>query len=287
MYLKRIKLENIRSHGSIDIEFDEASYAGWHVVIGDNGAGKSTLVRAIALALAGPMEIAALRQDWRDWLRRGCAAGLISLLIDSDPNVDKKTGRGRHVASLRFSVVDGGPRGASVAVAAEDHDNVKAKSYVWGTGRGWFSASYGPFRRFTGGNKEYEKLFYSNPKLAPHLTVFGEDVALTEALAWLHQIFADVRRVLDEMCSGPRRCGYCEDSCADEIEHIRPKDPVSRVRVLLGQLFVRLRTLQRAQGQSVRGVRRGWRHPNRGLTDRQRSGHPSTIGEAGVREPPR
>src|SRR5690606_136558 len=28
----------------------------------------------------------------------------------------------------------------------------------------------------------------SNPKVAPHLTVFGEDVALTEALAWLHQL---------------------------------------------------------------------------------------------------
>ena len=26
------------------------------------------------------------------------------------------------------------------------------------------------------------------------------------------------------MCSGARRCGYCEDSVGDEIEHIRPKD---------------------------------------------------------------
>ncbi len=25
------------------------------------------------------------------------------------------------------------------------------------------------------------------------------------------------------MCSGARRCCYCEDSCADEIEHIKPK----------------------------------------------------------------
>lgn len=35
--------------------------------------------------------------------------------------------------------------------------------------------------------------------------------------------FIEIRRVLDEMCQGARRCGYCEDSCADEIEHIRPK----------------------------------------------------------------
>ena len=26
------------------------------------------------------------------------------------------------------------------------------------------------------------------------------------------------------MCSGARRCGYCEDSVGDEVEHIKPKD---------------------------------------------------------------
>jgi uncharacterized protein (TIGR02646 family) len=26
------------------------------------------------------------------------------------------------------------------------------------------------------------------------------------------------------MCSGARRCAYCEDSAADEVEHVRPKD---------------------------------------------------------------
>ena len=36
--------------------------------------------------------------------------------------------------------------------------------------------------------------------------------------------FRVVRRKLTEMCSGARRCGYCEDSAADEVEHIKPKD---------------------------------------------------------------
>ncbi|MCI0486337.1 MAG: hypothetical protein L0229_07025 [Blastocatellia bacterium] len=35
--------------------------------------------------------------------------------------------------------------------------------------------------------------------------------------------FRVVRSSLTEMCSGARRCGYCEDSCADEVEHIKPK----------------------------------------------------------------
>ncbi|MCC2668141.1 MAG: hypothetical protein K0Q72_612 [Armatimonadetes bacterium] len=36
--------------------------------------------------------------------------------------------------------------------------------------------------------------------------------------------FKSVKQVLSGMCSGVRRCVYCEDSLADEVEHIKPKD---------------------------------------------------------------
>lgn len=36
--------------------------------------------------------------------------------------------------------------------------------------------------------------------------------------------FDAVKQSLTEMCSGVRRCAYCEDSLADEVEHFRPKD---------------------------------------------------------------
>lgn len=36
--------------------------------------------------------------------------------------------------------------------------------------------------------------------------------------------FDEIKVVLDSMCSGSRRCMYCEDSAADEVEHIHPKD---------------------------------------------------------------
>jgi hypothetical protein len=35
--------------------------------------------------------------------------------------------------------------------------------------------------------------------------------------------FRIVRATLAEMCVGPIRCAYCEDSLADEIEHVAPK----------------------------------------------------------------
>ena len=60
-----------------------------------------------------------------------------------------------------------------------------AKRSVWGGGNGWFSASFGPFRRFTGGDREMDKLFEAFPRLAAHLSAFGENVALGESLRWL------------------------------------------------------------------------------------------------------
>lgn len=36
--------------------------------------------------------------------------------------------------------------------------------------------------------------------------------------------FDEVKLALDRSCPGIRRCHYCQDSCADEVEHIRPKD---------------------------------------------------------------
>ncbi|MCY4468949.1 MAG: hypothetical protein OXC08_09525 [Thiotrichales bacterium] len=39
-----------------------------------------------------------------------------------------------------------------------------------------------------------------------------------------NRTFAAVRKELADLCSGTRRCMYCEDSVADEVEHFRPKD---------------------------------------------------------------
>jgi len=36
--------------------------------------------------------------------------------------------------------------------------------------------------------------------------------------------FREIRDTLSQMCSGSRRCMYCEDSASDEVEHYLPKD---------------------------------------------------------------
>lgn len=188
MYVKEVVLSNIRSIQSLTWEFPETPTPGWHVVIGDNGAGKSSFLRAIALALVGPKEAIALRQDWNEWLRRGEPLGTIKVSLDWDERNDRFVGKGKLpknfflMAGLVFERAPNNPEQVHLIKPGIQLDPERS---IWGDGEGWFCASYGPFRRFAGGDKDQEKLFYSNPKLARHLSVFGEAVALSECLEWL------------------------------------------------------------------------------------------------------
>jgi hypothetical protein len=186
MYLRRVRIKNIRSITDLDWSIKPAKGPGWHVVIGDNGAGKSTFLRSIALALVGPKEAFALRQNWNDWLSRGKTSGEIKLDISYNSKLDRFSGSGNigrvfPPVQLNFS-----RQQKEVELKASTKTN--ANRTVWGNKSGWFSASYGPFRRFAGGDKDVDRIFISNPKLASHLSVFGENVALTESLNWLKDL---------------------------------------------------------------------------------------------------
>ena len=190
MYVRRLQITNIRSIDSLDLRFSASQTAGWHVILGSNGAGKSSVVRSLALALSGPKEAAALRQNWSNWKRFGAEEAAIKLQVEVDPkDIFTKTGRRTDTidVELLFNAVESSIGGPRVDVAPGTGQQVGGRS-IWGTNAGWFSASFGPFRRFTGGDQAYDRLFFSNPRLAPHLSAFGEDVALTEGLRWLREL---------------------------------------------------------------------------------------------------
>ena len=58
----------------------------------------------------------------------------------------------------------------------------------WQQRSGWFSASYGPFRRFTGGDREEERLREARPISGRHLSLFRENISLTGTLRWLESL---------------------------------------------------------------------------------------------------
>jgi len=190
MHIRQIHIKNIKSIRELtwDIPADKAK--GWHVVLGDNGAGKSTLLKSIAVALLGPRESYGLRQPWDAWLRDGCDVGEIELQIAWNPDFDGFAGKGTIPAADTLL-----PLGLKLARADDDtktpsFEPLKSKPdpnrHVWGSERGWFAASYGPFRRFTGGVGRVEQSTSGTLlRLNRHLSLYGEGIALTEGLEWL------------------------------------------------------------------------------------------------------
>lgn len=199
MHLRRIHIRNLRSIGELEWKLpDDAKGPGWHVVLGDNGAGKSTFLQAIAIALIGPKELPALRQSWHGWLKRDAEEAVVDLVLSpAEPSSTRPAGV-RFLRVQRAGESEGETVELSASAASEAYAQTRNAGNLWGpwVAGGWFSASYGPFRRFAGGDPAQEELFTSNPKLARHLSLFGEAVALTEALRWLQSLrFAQLEDV--------------------------------------------------------------------------------------------
>lgn len=173
MYLKSVNIRNIRSITDFKMEFSE--YPGWHVLIGDNGSGKSSIIRSIALGLIGSQEIQGIKPNWNEWLRWKATSGFIQIDM-----IQERGGKSKESVQLTLNR-------SGEQVIIDDGSTAQTKGLNLNNGPKVFSAGYGPFRRFTGGSYERAEV-YNNPsfrRLAAHLSLFGEDVALSEATTWL------------------------------------------------------------------------------------------------------
>lgn len=187
MYIQKAEITNIKSIEHFEIEFPNP--AGWHVLIGDNGSGKSTIVRSMALALV-ENEFYGFRANWGEWLNKQSKEGKIKLKLFRDESFDKlikiKTGLRSEIVKgnqIFFLNVDFLRKETGVLYISSGEDNLEKPD-------GFFSSAFGPYRRFEGGNEEWESVF-NNPsytKLASHLSIFDESVALTEPVKWLKDL---------------------------------------------------------------------------------------------------
>jgi hypothetical protein len=177
MYLQRIEIENIRSIVRFEWQAPPDP-AGWHVLIGDNGSGKTTILRSIALALLGNVEEAnKLREDWRRWVQHQQQRASIRLELLRDPDYDPGNSATSDDGDYSYVVLY--KQLAFEGYGARSVDDAHV------AGRGWFSASYGPFRRFTGDDEEDRELYRTSPRLARHITLFGDRYALSGCIPWL------------------------------------------------------------------------------------------------------
>ena len=192
MYIQKAKIENIRSIESFEIEFPNP--AGWHVLIGDNGAGKSTIIRSMALALV-QAEVNKLVINWNDWLNRKSQSGSISIELLTDKTLDIVESESVRTNDSLLAEVHLERRKAdsvrqSVMLRFDNMQTLDEVIYEL-EAEGFFSVAYGPYRRFKGGDSKWDELFDfpTYARLAAHLSVFGEDVALTQVTKWLVSLF--------------------------------------------------------------------------------------------------
>ncbi|MGD9628732.1 MAG: AAA family ATPase [Pyrinomonadaceae bacterium] len=104
MLIKRVELENIKSHISSTFEFERGSTA----ITGENGAGKTTIIEAIAWTL---FDLLAYRKD--EFVTRGAKKGSARVTIESSLDereyvIYRDTGTGYYVydPALKIRIAD-------------------------------------------------------------------------------------------------------------------------------------------------------------------------------------
>jgi predicted ATP-binding protein involved in virulence len=96
MFLRRLKLLNIRSIRELDLSFAGAGGPrGWTYLLGENGTGKSSVLRALALVMVGADAISELVGEPDDWIRLGERHAMIEVTFATSGDEE------RH-AALRF-----------------------------------------------------------------------------------------------------------------------------------------------------------------------------------------
>jgi len=181
MFLKTLKLKNIRCFQEAEIDFDLSGGDNrkWTVLVGENGAGKTTVLQSIALVMAGSDSLGALLDDVGLWIRAGAEDAEIAADIETAKGANRSISLVLKRGDTVDQVIDRYRTTAEDLNKALDH-----------TRRSYLTIGYGSSRR----RSEDPALSvaqlkrYASPRARSMASLFSRDVPLYPLETWIAEL---------------------------------------------------------------------------------------------------
>ena len=202
MWVEELNLDNIKCFDDTTLRFtDKGEPYRWVTFLGENGGGKSTALQALALLLAGPESVQKLAPRPTAWLRDESRYGTLRTRIHKSDNDFGKFGEERETRAFGYSFYVTGSQTVTIRNRAYSEpaivENVE-KRLSWlrqnafsATGKGWFAAGYGAFRRLTRSNRIIVPSLEPQARFTNFITQFNEDSPLSAFEEWM--VYLDYR----------------------------------------------------------------------------------------------
>jgi len=201
MFLKRVRLKNVRCFKDIELDFHEGNGGRKStVLLGENGTGKSTLLKAIALVTGGSDALSDLVGEPDDWLRYG------SDLCEIEGVLVTAEGEERRISI----VINSGDSRRDVLIKNDKSLELINKAIQHST-RNYFVAGYGASRRLsTRRGMQTKTSAYYSPRAESVATIFDPEATLNPLESWAMDLdymegikgIDTVRKVLNDFLPG-------------------------------------------------------------------------------------
>jgi predicted ATP-binding protein involved in virulence len=184
MYLKKIRLQNIKCFEDVTLKFPhrDGNYGGWNVILGENGRGKSTVLRSIALgALRKDLAFFTIDQLEGRLARQGAEgpfAVTADLLLHAVEHRQPHEQAVNHQNRLTLTPHSGFK--VSIAGVSLDVNQILNHAQCYG---------YGPFRRLEEGRGSVPSGFQFPQPMSRFVTVFTDDIGLVDATRGLIDLY--------------------------------------------------------------------------------------------------
>ena len=204
MFLKRLRIEDVRSIAAADLgmEDDDGGIRKWTLLLGENGTGKSTVLRCIALLLCGRDALPELLgPDPSDWIRsrRNTAriSGVVTTVHGDDREIGLELRRGEGISKTLARNAE------SLASLEENPETVRRSFFVvgYGASRRLGRAGIGTYEPGTGRVGRVRNLFDADAALLP-LMSWAMELDYSRGESALEMIRSTLAKLLPDVTFG-------------------------------------------------------------------------------------